>query len=175
MTKLEELLNKSGNKRGIIHGLRGDRIYGIYHDIKKRCSSINRKDSHCYNLKGIKMCEEWNKSFVSFYEWSINNGYKDSLSIDRINSNGDYSPSNCRWSNKAIQAQNVSKRKDNTSGYKGVSFEKQSNKWVANISVNGIQKKIGRYSTPIEAANAYDNFILSRNLNHTTNKMLTGV
>lgn len=55
------------------------------------------------------MCDEWKNSFVAFYNWSMANGYEDSLSIDRINNLGNYEPSNCRWVDKITQANNTSR------------------------------------------------------------------
>lgn len=66
--------------------------------------------SHCYAQKGITVCDEW-KQFENFYAWAINNGYSDELSIDRINSDGNYEPSNCRWATAEEQANNTSRNR----------------------------------------------------------------
>ena len=82
------------------------RLYGIWRGIKDRCN--NPKDQHHkdYYDRGIKVCEEWNNSFLAFLEWALTHGYADNLSIDRIDYNGNYEPSNCRWSTNKEQQNN---------------------------------------------------------------------
>ena len=63
-----------------------------------------------YGGRGIKVCEEWEKDFTAFAKWALNNGYSDELTLDRINPDGDYEPSNCRWTTWKQQARNRSKR-----------------------------------------------------------------
>lgn len=70
------------------------RIYKIWVHMCSRCKNPKEKN---YYGKGISVCDEWKNDFINFYIWSINNGYEDKLTIDRINSEGNYEPSNCRW------------------------------------------------------------------------------
>lgn len=84
------------------------RIYHIYHDIKKRCYNKNCKNYKNYGGRGISMCDKWLHDFTSFATWCLNNGYSDELTIDRINNDGNYEPSNCRWVDAITQGNNRS-------------------------------------------------------------------
>lgn len=92
------------------HGKTNSRLYRIWHSMKSRCS-YRFKGSERYFSRGITVCDEWENSFESFYEWSMANGYADNLTIDRIDSNGNYEPSNCRWSDKITQDNNRNSNK----------------------------------------------------------------
>lgn len=98
-------------KRFYKHGHQKERVYKIWQGMKTRCYNPNRKYYNRYGGRGIKVCQEWLDDFMNFYNWAMNNGYNDKLSIDRINVNGNYEPNNCRWVNKKIQARNTSANK----------------------------------------------------------------
>lgn len=104
-----EKIKEFNTKHGGVH----DRLYGIWKNMKRRCN--NPKDSHydTYGGKGIRVCEEWNE-YEHFKNWAYANGYDDSAefqkcTLDRIDNDGDYEPSNCRWVDKIAQANNTSK------------------------------------------------------------------
>ena len=74
--------------------------------MKKRCYNSNDKAYNYYGGRGIKVCDEWLNDFQTFYDWSMNNGYNEHLTIDRIDVNGNYEPNNCRWVDYKIQNRN---------------------------------------------------------------------
>lgn len=89
------------------HGKHNTRLYRIWKAMKNRCFNANTNDfQKWYGGRGIVVCDEWKNNFQAFYDWAINNGYSDNLSIDRINVDGNYEPSNCRWATAAEQAHN---------------------------------------------------------------------
>ena len=87
-----------------------DRLRGILNGMKTRCNNPRRKDYTRYGGNGISVCDEWNgaNGFENFYNWSIENGYSDDFSIDRINGSLGYSPDNCRWVSPSEQSRNRS-------------------------------------------------------------------
>ena len=90
------------------HGKTGTRLHRIWSGMKIRCYDTNHKDYKDYGAKGVVMCSEWlgDNGFQNFHDWAYANGYADNLSIDRIDVNGNYEPSNCRWVDSIQQANN---------------------------------------------------------------------
>ena len=78
------------------HYLKHTKLYSVWNEMRNRCQNQNDRSYHRYGAKGISVCEEW-QDFRNFYPWAINNGYKEGLTLDRINPLGNYEPQNCRW------------------------------------------------------------------------------
>lgn len=85
------------------------RLYRIWSGIKARCYNQNNEEHFArYGARGITMCKEWRNSYEAFKKWALSNGYRDDLSIDRVNNDGNYEPSNCRWTTNKVQQNNLS-------------------------------------------------------------------
>lgn len=97
----EKISERSSTHRGS-----QTRLYNIWSLMKRRCNNPKSTAFNDYGGRGITVCDEWKNDFQAFYEWSISNGYDDNLSIDRIDVNGNYEPSNCRWASQKVQTQN---------------------------------------------------------------------
>ena len=93
-------------KRTIKHNMSKSRIHRIWSRMKSRCYNEKVVEYKNYGGRGIIIYDEWKNNFMSFYNWSINNGYSDDLTIDRINNDGNYEPSNCRWISNEQQQKN---------------------------------------------------------------------
>ena len=145
------------------HGLKSTKLYDIWGNIKGRVLNPKNKRYTDYGGRGITICEEW-LDIHNFYDWAMSNGYSDELSIDRIDNDGNYCPENCRWVNSSIQNRNKRISKNNTSGYKGVSYNKSRGKYIAKIYVNKKNIHLGYFQTAVEGAIAYNNYIIENNL-----------
>lgn len=87
-------------------GLSHTRLYSIWSHMQQRCENPKHGRFDLYGGRGISICPEWRCSYLAFYQWAMNNGYDDSLSIDRIDTNGNYEPTNCRWATDSEQNRN---------------------------------------------------------------------
>ena len=102
-----DVSRKRQTKHGAYDGrTKRERLYNIYSDMRQRCLDPNSAAYKYYGGRGITICNEWLDSYVAFRSWALSNGYSDSLSIDRINNDGNYEPSNCRWADAFTQARN---------------------------------------------------------------------
>lgn len=87
-------------------GLSKTRLYTIWRGMVRRCESVGCKDYPDYGGRGIVVCDEWH-DFLRFYDWAMEHGYDEELSIDRMDVNGNYCPENCRWASNLEQMLNT--------------------------------------------------------------------
>lgn len=114
-------------------------LYKRWHDMISRCEKENTKSYHNYGGRGIKVCEEWRTNYMSFREWSLDNGFEKGLELDRIDVNGDYKPENCRWITHKENANN----KRNTIRIEGIPLVEISNTY--NLDYKMLWSKQDRY------------------------------
>lgn len=132
------------------HHLTDTRLYGIWEKMRGRCYCISNPDYSKYGGRGITICNEWKNDFKIFYDWAMSNGYREDLTIDRINVNGNYEPNNCRWATHKEQQRN--RRNNRLIKYKGEThclFE-----WAEIYSINPkiLSQRLNRDRMPFEKA-----------------------
>lgn len=134
-------------QRQLKHGQKGTRLYTIWENMKKRCYNAKIANYKNYGGRGIKVCEEWHE-FGQFYEWAMANGYNDKLTLDRIDNNGNYEPSNCRWVDKKTQANNT--RSNHYLTYNGRTMTMKQWAEELGISYNLIRDRINKLGWSVE-------------------------
>lgn len=156
----------------VTHGDSRTKLYNVWSSMKGRCNTKSYTGYKHYGGRGISYCIDWEK-WVNFKSWAYSNGYEDGLQIDRIDNDGNYEPSNCRFiSSKANSRKTRVLYNHNSSGYRGVSFKKNRNKFEAYIKVDNKKKSLGSFDYAYTAAMAYDSYVIKNNLEHTTNRSL---
>ena len=133
------------------------KLYSVWDDLKQRCYNKNKPGYKDYGGRGITVYEEWVNNPVVFVEWALVNGWKKGLYIDRIDNDGDYSPWNCRFVTNRENCLNTRLlQENNTSGYRGVHFNKRFKKYTSQITINGKRDFLGYFDSPRLAALRYD-------------------
>lgn len=151
----------------IIHGETDSRLYHIWCGIKARCLNSNNAKYKNYGGRGVTICREWKQSYESFRDWSLNNGYAENLSIDRIDVNGNYEPSNCRWADNFIQANN---RTDNfIIEYNGEIHTIHEWAIITGISAINIRNRIKNLGWTTEKA--LNTLVKHKEVKHETNQI----
>lgn len=164
------------NYWAVKHDKSTTRIYRIWIGMKARCYNKNSVPYPHYGARGITVCDEWTDKehgFMNFYNWSVNHGYEDNLSIDRINVDGNYCPDNCRWADNYIQSVNRHKKKSE-SGYIGISKHNNCDTYYGRVKVHRKVICTGSAKTALEAAILRDQFIIDHNLENKLNGVLNG-
>lgn len=116
----------------ISHGKSNTKLYRIYYGMKERCYNSKNKEYKNYGGRGIIVCDEWKNNFILFYNWSVENGYKDGLQLDREDNSGNYEPSNCRWVTPLVNSNNKRTCIYYTYGDKTLSI----NGWSRELGIN---------------------------------------
>ena len=140
-------------KRNTTHGLKYHPLYGTWKGMKDRCYNNRNISFPSYGGRGIKICDRWLNSPENF----INDmGIKptNDHSVERIDNDGIYEPSNCKWGTSLEQSINQRTRKNNTSGFTGVTWSKKASKWYASIRIDGNKVHLGGFDNKEEAFDA---------------------
>lgn len=132
------------------HGLRRTRLYSIWTNMCTRCNNPNNPRYSDYGGRGICVCPEWDDDFMAFNNWAYANGYSDDLTLDRMDNDGDYEPSNCRW--VSYKEQNNNTRKNHCLTYMGKT--QTVSQWSKEIGIPYITllARINSYGWTVERA-----------------------
>jgi hypothetical protein len=148
------------------HGLHKHKLYGVYQNMRQRCYNKMCPEYKRYGGRGITICDEWLNDFMSFYNWANSNGYKEGLSIDKVDNGDIYKPSNCRWATNATQSANQRVNSTNKSGYTGVSFYKKHNNYRVYICHDNKNRYLGSYTRIEDAVCRRNKYIKDNQLPH---------
>lgn len=134
------------------HGKHKDRIYFAYGSMIQRCTNESNPEYRNYGARGITICDEWlgEYGFEKFYDWAIRSGYSENLTIDRINVNGNYEPSNCRWTD--ILRQQNNKRNNHYISFNGKTQSMADWAREIGISYSALSARINTYKWTLERA-----------------------
>lgn len=143
------------------HSMAHTREYRIWNNIKTRCNNPNADSYKYYGARGIKMSKEWADSFAQFVN-DMGLSPSPLHSIDRQDNNKGYSKENCMWATNQEQALNHRLQTNNTSGYRGITFNKGKNSWrvLLRDKTVGLKVYFGSYKTPEEAAYVRDQIMM---------------
>lgn len=132
------------------HGLTNAKLYPVWVMMKDRCMNSNNKEYKNYGGRGVTVCNEWKNNFQAFYDWAMTNGYVEGLSIDRIDNNGNYEPSNCRWATRREQQLNTTRNKRITYNGKTQTLTEWSEE--LNVRFNKLWERLYKLNWSVERA-----------------------
>jgi hypothetical protein len=145
-----------------------------WEDMRQRCHNPNNCNYSRYGARGITVCDEWlgEDGYLIFREWAISNGYERELSIDRINNDGNYEPSNCRWATK--RQQNINKRlsPQNKTGYVGIRKHHCGVGWYGSVKIGNVDHYTGYSKDLCEAVRMRNEYITSHGLENLLNEVI---
>lgn len=158
-----------GCLRGDVHGLTSNIFYHTWSNMCRRCNNPTNGNFKHYGARGIKVCDEWLdiKNFIAWAELTHPNIR--GVTLDRIDVNGNYEPNNCRWADATTQMINQRVKKNNKSGYIGVSWRKDRNKWTVRLRTKRRYECLGHFDDLMEAVIFRDNYIIENKLPHKLN------
>ncbi len=152
------------------HGLSTHKLRVTLTDMEQRCYNAKSKSYKNYGARGISVCDEWKGNIQAFHEWAMQNDYEDTLDIDRIDNDKNYSPDNCRFVARSVNIANTRLiHTTNTTGYRGVCWSKQKKKYRGRVN---FEKKVLFQvftATAEEAARLRDKYVVECNLPHPLN------
>ena len=158
---------KDGWLNNKTHGMSRTRIYRIWQGMRSRCYYENNKYFVNYGGRGITVCDEWKEHFEPFYEWAMSNGYSDNLTLDRIDNDKGYSPSNCQWATRTVQMNNT--RMNRFLEYKGEIHTVSEWSRILNIPYYILDGRLNNYGWSVEKT--FETPIQKRGGNHKSNCM----
>ena len=147
-------------------------LYKIWEGIKQRCYNPNHRKYHRYGGRDIKMCLEWYLFPQVFIEYWLNNDWEQGLQIDRIDDDGDYSPENCQLlpnRENTLKAYNYGLRSNNTTGYRGVYWNVEKNKYEVRLCSYGKSHFIGYHELLLDAVRAWNDYVIQNGLEEEYN------
>lgn len=161
------------NKVRISHNCANHILFDTWTNIIQRCNNKNNPRYKDYGERGIKVCDRWLdvKNFID----DMYPTYEQGLTVERINNDGNYEPSNCRWA--TLKEQSINKRlyKNNKTGFRGVSLNATNKKYSSYITINKKRIHLGYFNTAIDAAKAYNNYVCINNLTYNLNAINGGL
>lgn len=141
---------RKGLEKRTTHGKSHDRLYRIWQGMRNRCNLATNKYYKNYGGRGISVCTEWLDSFENFYEWAMSNGYKENLTLDRKDNNGNYEPSNCQWKDRFYQMNHM--RRNHLITYDGKT--QTLTEWAREVGMlpTTLDSRINRYHWSVKDA-----------------------